>query len=58
MGEKESSPHIVTEMLHVFSVNGYDVHDQGATLSFVTPLVPRKFDVLLDLLIEPFLFVP
>ena len=29
--------------------------DQGATLSFVTPLVAKKFDVLPDILHEPFI---
>ena len=41
-------------MLHVYSVNVYALLDPGATLYFVTPLVSRKFDVLLDVLIEPF----
>ena len=53
-GEKESSPDVVTGMLEVFSVNVYALHDEGANISFVTPLVDRKFDVLPDVLIEPF----
>ena len=44
----------MTGMLQVFSVNVYDLLDPGATLFFVTPLVARKFDVLPDVLIEPF----
>ena len=31
------------------------VFDPGATLSFVTPLVSRKFDILLAILNEPFM---
>ena len=33
----------------------YALFDIGATVSFVTPLVARMFDVLLDVLIEPIL---
>ena len=53
-GEQENSPDIVTSMLQVLSINFYALFDLGATLSFVTPMVARKFDVLLDVLIEPF----
>ena len=53
-GEQESSPDVVTGMLQVYSVNVYALLDPGATLSLVTPLVARKFDVLPDILIEPF----
>ena len=45
----------MTGMLQVFSVNVYALLDLGATLSFVTPLVTRKFDVLSDVFIEPML---
>ena len=41
-------------MLQVFSVNVYAFLDPSATLYFVTPLVARKFDVLPNVLIEPF----
>ena len=41
-------------MLQVFCANVYALFDPGATLSFVTPLVFRKFYVLLVVLIEPF----
>ena len=41
-------------MLHVFSINVYAFLDLGATLSFVTPLVARKSNVLPYVLIEPF----
>ena len=53
-GEQESSPDVVTSMLQVFSINVYDLFDPIDTLSFVTPLVYRKFEILLDVLIEPF----
>ena len=42
-------------MLHVFSNKVYALLNPGATFFFVTPLVDRKFDVLLDILIQPFL---
>ena len=54
-GEHGKSPHIVTGMLQVFFVNVYAFLDLGDTLSLVTPLVARKFDILPDVLIEPFL---
>ena len=41
-------------MLQVFSLNIYVLLDSGTTLSFVTPLVARKFDILPDILIESF----
>ena len=46
---------MVTGMLQVFSLNVYDLLDPGATLSFDTPLVARKFDILPDILNEPFM---
>ena len=54
-GEQETSPDVVTGMLKVFSLDVYALHDTGATLSFVTPLVAKKFDILPDILNEPFL---
>ena len=41
-------------MLQVFSIDIYVLLDTGATLSFVTPLVSRKFNVLPDVLMETF----
>ena len=41
-------------MLQVFSINVYDLLYPCATLSFITPLVARKFDILPDILNEPF----
>ena len=42
-------------MLKVFSIDVYALLDFGATLSFVTPLVAKKFDILPDFLHEPFI---
>ena len=50
MGEQSTSPDVVTGMLKVFSVDEYALLDLGATLSFVTPLVPKKFYILPDML--------
>ena len=48
----------MTRMLQVFLYNVYALFDQGATLYFVTCFMAMKFDVLLDVLIDPFRFVP
>ena len=40
-------------MLKVFSFDGFSLLDRGATLSFVTPLVAKKFDILPNILHEP-----
>ena len=42
-------------MLRVFSIDVYALLDTGATFSFVTPLIARKFDILPDILNEPFM---
>ena len=54
MGEQESYPDVLTGMLQVFSIDVYVLLDQGATLSFSTPLIARKFDVLPEIINEPF----
>ena len=54
-GEQETSPDVVTSMLKVFSIDVYDLLDLSATLSFDTPLVSKKFDILPDILHEPFI---
>ena len=54
-GEQETSPDVVNDMLKVFSIDVYDLVDVGATLSFVTPLVAKKFDIFPDILNEPFM---
>ena len=42
-------------MLNVFSINVYAFLDPSATLLFVTPLVAQNFDILVDILHEPFI---
>ena len=53
--EQEKSANVVTSTLHVFSFLVYALLDPGSTLSFVTPLVAIKFDLLPEILHEPFL---
>ena len=43
-----------TSMLKLFFFDVYALLDLIATLSFVTPLVPMKFDILPDILDKPF----
>lgn len=45
---------IFTGMSEVFSINVYDLLDNGNTLSFLTPLVAKKFDLFFDALAETF----
>ena len=44
--EQETSPNVVTGLLNVFSINAYAFHDPESTLSFVTPLLANKFEIL------------
>ena len=44
----------MTGMLKVFFIDVYTLLDPPATLSFVTSLVAKKFDILPDILHEPF----
>ena len=53
--DQGDSPNIVIAMLQVFSLDVYALIDPTATLCFVTPLMVTKFDVLLNVLVEPFL---
>ncbi|KAH0727836.1 hypothetical protein KY290_003558 [Solanum tuberosum] len=53
-GDQESFPDVVIGMLQVFSIDVYALLDSGATLSFVTPFVAMKFEILSDVLEEPF----
>ena len=53
--EQETSPDVVTGMLKVFCIDVYALLDPDATLSFVTPLVAKKFNILPDILNEPFM---
>nr|XP_004237286.1 uncharacterized protein LOC101250208 [Solanum lycopersicum] len=53
--DQESSVDVVTVMLKLFSFEVYALLDPGPTSSFVTLLVAMKFDILPDILDEPFL---
>ena len=53
-GEQDISPDMVTVMLKLFSIDVYALIDPNATLSFVTALVARQYDILPDILNEPF----
>ena len=54
-GEEECFPNVVTSMLQVFSIDVYALIYPSATLSFVSPLLSRKFDTFPDILYEPFM---
>ena len=45
----------MTDMLKVFSIDVYALLYHSTTLSFVTPLVSKKFDILPDILHELFI---
>ena len=53
--EQQTSLDVVIGMLKIITIDVYDLLDPGAILSFVTLVVAKKFDVLLDILHEPFL---
>ena len=53
-GEQDTSPNMVNGMLKIVTLDVYALIDPGATLSFVTPLVAKRFDVQRDILHEPF----
>ena len=50
-----SYPNVATNMLHVFSIDVYALFDLDATLYFVSPLIFKNFDILLDILKEYFM---
>ena len=54
-GEQDTSLDVVNSMLKVFSLDVYPSLDPDATLLFVTPLVDKKFDILPNILHEPFI---
>ena len=56
-GDQEDTLDVVTGMLEVFSINFYELLHHGAPLYLVNLLVFMKFNVLLDVLIEPFLVI-
>lgn len=45
---------MVMAKLQVLSIDVYAFLDSGATLSFFTPLIVRKFNILPDILNKPF----
>ena len=53
-GDQESSSDVVTSVLQLFSVDVYALLDAGDRLSFVTPLLSMKFEILPDILDKPF----
>ena len=53
--EQEKSGDVVNSNLHVITFPVYELFDPGSTLSFVTPLVASKFNLLPEILHEPFL---
>lgn len=48
------SPDVVTCMLPLFSFDVYCLLDWGGTLSFMTPLIAMKFEILPGILDGPF----
>ena len=53
--EQQKSANVVTSNLHVFSFPVYALFDHGSTLSFVTPLVSSKLDLIREIWHEAFL---
>lgn len=51
---QEQSTDVVTSMLEIFIINVCALLDPGDTLSFGTHLLSMKFDILYNILIEPF----
>ena len=49
------APDVVIGMLKVFNFDVYALLDPGANLSIVTPFVATRFDMVPDVLIEPYL---
>ncbi len=50
---------MVTSMLKVFLIDVYALLDPGSNVSFVTPYVAMNFDMLPEVLLEPFsVFTP
>ena len=46
---------MVTDILRVFFIDLYASFDMGATLSFVTTLIAKQFDIFPNILNEPFM---
>ena len=55
LGVKKGYPDVVTGILQVYSIYVYALLHPGAKLSFVTPLIAWKFDILSDVLKDHFI---
>ena len=53
--EQETSPDVVISVLKDFPSDVFDLLDPGATQYFVAPLISKKFEILPDILNEPFM---
>ncbi|KAH0657727.1 hypothetical protein KY289_026475 [Solanum tuberosum] len=51
--EQENLPDVVTGMIKVFTFDVYALLDPGASLSFVTPYVAIRFDIIPKQILEP-----
>ena len=54
-GEQEKWADVATAHFLLCSLSVYAYVDPGSTLSFVTPLLSSEFDLLPDIIHEPFL---
>ncbi|XP_055802647.1 uncharacterized protein LOC129871704 [Solanum dulcamara] len=52
--EVEETLDVISSMLQVFHYEVYTLLDPGENLSFVSPYVVKRFDVSLEILLEPF----
>ncbi|MDV3170671.1 MAG: hypothetical protein Q8811_02850, partial [Candidatus Phytoplasma australasiaticum] len=53
--EVGDAPDVVTGMLKVFILDRYALLDSSSNLSFVTPSVANRFDVIPEMLLKPYL---
>lgn len=49
--DQEAAPHVVTGMIRVFTLDCYVLMDPGATLSFVSPYMASRFEILSNCLL-------
>lgn len=57
--DQENLPNEITRMIQAFSFHYYVLIDPGVTLLFVSPYMARRFDRILEFLLEPFsVFTP
>jgi len=52
--EQENSPDVVIGMIKVFTFDVYALRDPSTSLSFMTPYITMRFDILPERLFEPF----